>query len=216
MKCTVCNKRKAKRPCPALGRDGIICPLCCGEKRVLELDCPETCEYLKAGREHESAEFSKRLRSQDPAEQEKSRRILAENQDVVAHLEYTIAQQRLSSRDLTDRDVSKAVSILLDAYRTEDKGILYERNTDDLRVEPIRMELREVLESYRNPEGKEEKGIVDPQHTRLPLKNAIECLEFLQSMIEASSKDRRSAGSYVDFLARMTPKAESDSSIIMP
>ena len=216
MKCTVCNKRKAKRPCPALGRDGSICPLCCGEKRVLELDCPETCEYLKAGREHESAEFSRRLQSQDSAEQEKSRRILAENQDVVAHLEYTIAQQRLSSRRLTDRDVSKAVSILLDAYRTEDKGILYERNSDDLRVEPIRIELREVLESYRNPEGKEEKGIVDPKRTRLLLKNAIECLEFLQSMIGAFSKDRRSTSSYVDFLARMTPKAESGSSIIMP
>ena len=214
MKCAVCNQRKAKRPCPAKGSS--ICSLCCGEKRVLELNCPETCEYLKAGREHESAEFSRRLRSQDPARQEKSRRILTENQDAVAHLEYTIAQQRLLSRDLSDDDVAQAVHMLLDAYRTEDKGILYERNSDDLRVEPIRMELREVLESYRNPEGKEEKGIVDPKRTRLPLKNAIECLEFLQSMIEAFSKDRRSASSYVDFLARMTPKAESGTSIIMP
>ncbi|MBN2317459.1 MAG: hypothetical protein JXR49_00185 [Acidobacteria bacterium] len=216
MKCAVCNTRKAKRPCPALGRDGSICPLCCGEKRILELDCPETCEYLKAGREHESAEFGKRLRSQDPVQQEKSKRILAENQDVVAHLEYTIAQQRLTIRDLTDEDVSKAVNILLDDYRTEYKGILYKRNSDDLRVEPIRMELRDILEAYRNPEGEEEKGIVDPGRTRLLLQNAIECLEFLQFMIGAYSKDRRSASSYVDFLARMTPKREAASSIIMP
>jgi hypothetical protein len=48
------------------------------------------------------------------------------------------------------------------------------------------------------------------------LLNAIECLEFLQSMIEAYSKDRRSASSYVDFLARMTPKKETASSIIIP
>ena len=213
-KCAVCNQRKAKRPCPA--KDGSICPLCCGEKRVLELSCPETCEYLKAGREHESAGFGKRLQSQEPLQQEKCKRILRENQDVVAYLEYTIAQQRLLSRDLCDDDVSKAVSILLDAYRTEDKGILYEKSSDDLRVEPLRMELREVIEAYRNPESEEEKGIVDPKRARLPLRNAIECLEFLQSMIEASSEDSRSSSSYVDFLARMTPRRETGSSIIMP
>lgn len=221
MKCPVCNKRKAKRPCPAIGQknreeSSSICPPCCGEKRVLELDCPETCEYLKAGREHESAEFGRLFRSQDPVRQEKNRKILTENQDVVAHIEYIVAQQRLASRDMTDDDVSKAVDILLDDYRTEDKGILYERNSDDLRIEPLRVELREVLESYRNPEGQEGESIVDPKHTRLPLRNAIECLEFLQSMIETYSKDRRSAGNYVDFLARMTPRRETGSSIIMP
>jgi hypothetical protein len=214
MKCVVCGKRKAKRICPAKGAS--ICPLCCGEKRVLELDCPETCEYLKTGREHESAEFSKKLRSQDKLKQEKSRRILSEYQDVVAHLEYIIAQQRLLSRHLSDKDVSSALNILLDAYRTEDKGILYEKNSDDLRVEALRLELRDVIEAYRNPDAENEHGIVDPERSRLSLQNAIECLEFLQSMIDVYSKDPRSAGSYVDFLARMTPKRETTSSIIVP
>jgi hypothetical protein len=136
MKCVVCGKRKAKRSCPAKGAS--ICPLCCGEKRVLELNCPETCKYLKTGREHESAEFSKKLWSQDKLKQERNRRILSDYQDVVAHLEYIIAQQRLLSRDLSDKDVSSAVNILLDVYRTEDKGILYEKNSDDLRVEALR------------------------------------------------------------------------------
>jgi hypothetical protein len=214
MKCVVCDKRKAKRPCPAKGAS--ICPLCCGEKRVLELNCPETCEYLKIGREHESAEFGKKLWSQDKLKQDKSRRILAEYQDVVAHLEYIIAQQRLLSRDLSDNDVSSAINILLDNYRTEDKGILYEKNSDDLRVETLRLELRDVIEAYRNPEKENEQGIVDPKHSRLLLQNAIECLEFLQSMIDLYTKDPRSSSSYVDFLARMTPKKEQTSSIIVP
>lgn len=214
MKCTVCEKRKAKRDCPA--KNGFICPLCCGEKRALEIDCPETCGYLKAGREHESAEFGKLLRSQDPAQQEQNRRILSENQDTVAHLEYTIAQHRLSSRDLSDSDVSRAIDILLEAYRTEDKGILYERDSEDLRVESLRRELREVVEAYRNPESDEAKGIVDPSHSRLRLQNAIECLELIRTMIEIYSSKSHSGGSYVDFLARMTPRRESKSSIILP
>jgi hypothetical protein len=215
MKCVLCGKRKGKRSCPA--KEGEICTLCCGEKRVLEVHCPETCGFLKAGREHESEEFGKRLRSQDPQKQEKSRRVLTENQDVIAHLEYTIAQQRLASRHLADRDVSTAVEILLDNYRTENKGVLYERNSDNLLVDSLRRELRSVIEKFRNPEGKEETGIIDPGRTRLQLSKAIECLEFLQSMMAAFSDDRGSASGYVDFLARMTPRKESSvSSIIVP
>jgi hypothetical protein len=214
MKCIVCDQRKAKRPCPA--KNSSICTLCCGEKRVLELDCPESCEYLKAGREHESAEFGKRLQSQDTARQEKNRRVLSEYRDVVAYLEYTLARQRLSSRDLTDGDVSRAVEILLDAYRTEDKGVLYERKSDDLCVESVRQDLRGIIESFRNPEEKGEEGVVDPKQTRLQLGSAIKCLEFIQSMIAVFPESGRSAKSYLNFLARMTPKRETRSSIIMP
>ncbi len=214
MKCVLCDNRKAKRACPAKGQP--ICPLCCGEKRVLELDCPETCAFLKAGRERDSEEYAKLMRSQDPLLQEKHRRILSENQDVMAHLEYTIAQYRLVSRDLTDRDLRGAVDILLEAYRLEDKGILYEQEAGDLRVEPLRRELREVLESYRNPGGEGAKGTVDPRYTRLHLQSAIECLELLQAMIVLYSGNHHSGSSYVDFLARMIPRKESASSIIVP
>jgi hypothetical protein len=214
MKCVLCDKRKAKRSCPA--KNGFICALCCGENRVLELDCPEHCAYLIAGRERESTDFGKLLQIQEPLQREKNRRILSENQDVIAHLEYTIAQYRLSSRDLKDKDVSQALEILLDAYRTEDKGILYEKGSDDLRVESVRLELKEILESYRNPEGDDAKGMVDPANSRLKLQNAIECLELIQNMINVYSQNRNSDRGYVDFLARMTPKKETKSSIILP
>jgi hypothetical protein len=214
MKCVLCDQRKAKRACPACA--GTLCARCCGEKRVLELDCPETCLYLKAGREYESKDFGKLLQSRDPQQQEKIKRILAENQDVVAHLEYTIAQHHLSSRDLTDGDVSGAVRILLEAYRTEDKGILYERDSEDLRVETLRRELREVLEAYRNPMGKEAEGIVDSGRSRVALRNVVECLEFIEDMIALYSDGRDADSRYVDFLARMTPRKESTSSIIIP
>jgi len=214
MKCILCNKRKAKRSCPA--KDGFICAQCCGEKRVLELDCPETCPFLIVGRERASADFGKLMQSQDTLQQEKYRRILKENKDVIAHLEYTIAQLRLSLRDLTDSDVSGGIDMLLDVYKTEDKGILYEQDSDDLLVESVRRELREVLEAYRYPEGKEAQGTVGPDHIRLRLQNAIESLELIKFMIDMYPKNRSSGGSYVGFLARMTPRKESKSSIILP
>jgi hypothetical protein len=214
MKCPLCGSRKAKRSCPA--RNGFICTQCCGEKRVLEIHCPETCPYLIAGRERASADFGRLLRSRDAHQQEKSRRVLTEHQDVIAHLEYAVAQLRLSSRDLGDSHVSRAVEMLLDTYRTEDRGILYEKGSDDLTVESVRRELKEILERYRNPEDESEKGTVDPRHDRLKLQGAIECLELVKFMVDAYSQNRVSGGSYVDFLARMTPRKESKSSIIIP
>jgi hypothetical protein len=214
MKCILCEQRKAKRFCP--GKSTNICPQCCGEKRVLEINCPESCEYLKAGRERETEEHGKHLRSLDPAKREKYQRILRDHQAVIVHIEYAIARERLLSRDLTDKDVLQALSILLDTYVTEDKGVLYEKTSDDLRVEPLRRELRNIIESFRNPERKSEQGVVDPQTARLPLSATIDCLEIIQSLIMTYQTDRRSASGYIDFLARIIPREETRSSIILP
>jgi len=214
MKCILCEQRKAKRSCPA--KDAQICTQCCGQKRVLEIACPESCQYLKEGREWEAADYRKRIQNLDQATLEKNRRILMEHQSAIAHLEYAISRQRILLRDLSDKDVAQAVDILLENYRTEDKGLLYERNSEDLRVESVRLELREIIESYRNPEGEDERGIVDPKNTRLQLGAAIECLEFIRSLAEAYLKDRSSGSGYVDFLARVVPREETRSSIVMP
>src|SRR5438067_5474741 len=49
--CSICEKRKEKRFCPAV--HGRICPQCCGESREVTLDCPSDCIYLQQARAHE-------------------------------------------------------------------------------------------------------------------------------------------------------------------
>ena len=53
MVCPVCNSRKAKRACPALGKQ--ICAVCCGTKRLVEIACPADCGYLSTARTHPPA-----------------------------------------------------------------------------------------------------------------------------------------------------------------
>jgi hypothetical protein len=214
MKCVLCDQRKAKRLCPA--SNTFICPQCCGDKRVLEIHCPESCEYLKAGREREAEDYRRHIQRMDPATYEKYKRVLVDYQEAVAHLEYVISRERILSRDLKDNNVAQAVEILIDTYRTEDKGVLYEKTSDDLRVESLRRELRKTVESFRNPEGKESQGLVDARSSRMPLSGAIECLEFIRSLIVIYMEDRGADSGYVDFLARITPREETKSSIIMP
>ena len=102
----------------------MICAQCCGEKRVREVDCPESCGYLKSGREREVEDYGKRVRSLKPEIREKSHRLFSEHQNEIAQLEYVLARERLADRNLTDHDVVAAIGVLLETYRTEDKGVL--------------------------------------------------------------------------------------------
>jgi hypothetical protein len=215
MKCVLCDQKKAKRFCPA--KNGLICPQCCGENRILEIDCPESCGYLKSGREREVEDYGRRFRALDSGALENYQRLLSTHQDVVAQIEYVIARERLSDRSLTDKDVAEAIAVLLETYKTEDKGVLYEKTSEDLRIESLRRTLRTTIESLRNPQGAEGRGIVDPKSTRLALAVAIDCLEFARSMAFAYLKDRDSVRGYVDFLARLFPRQEKPvSSIVVP
>lgn len=213
MKCVLCDQKKGKRFCPA--KNGLICPQCCGEKRVLELDCPENCEYLKAGRDHEVDDYGRRLRAMDPDIAGVLREALGAHQDVVARLEYVLARERLSDRNLTDNDVIAAVDVLLETYQTELNGVLYEKTADDLRVEGLRRALRESIEKLRNEEP-ENRGVIDVQSTRLSLSGAVTCLKFVKNMAASFLKDRESLSGYVDFLARLAPREERRNSILMP
>ena len=42
--CTYCSQVKGKRACPALG--ALICSRCCGEQRLVRIECPSDCKYL--------------------------------------------------------------------------------------------------------------------------------------------------------------------------
>jgi hypothetical protein len=218
MKCTLCNQRKGKRFCPAKGDS--ICAQCCGEKRILEIDCPESCQYLKLGRSHEIDEYARYLGNIDRVRREEHRRVLSEHQDVVAHLESLLAQERRETRDLLDKEVAEAVNLLLAACETEEKGILYERTADDLRVESLRRQLRKVIEAHRNPEAGRGEGIIGAHENRLTLKGAIGCLEFIRDMIASHMTLAKTPSSYVDLLARIIPREQRSEraagSIIIP
>ena len=64
-KCWFCKTRKGKRYCSPI--ENILCPICCGKNRLINIDCNEDCRYLEGvayqkGREEEK-EFSKLMES---------------------------------------------------------------------------------------------------------------------------------------------------------
>ncbi len=219
MKCIVCGQRKGKRQCPA--KDGEICAKCCGEKRILEINCPEDCQYLKMGRSYEAyMEHVRHLRSPDPVKQRARARLLQRFEQEIAHLEYVVAQERRSSRDLRDRDVAQALDDLLATYRTEQKGIVYERTSNDLRVEALRRSLKEVVDEKRKGSSKKPDRVIEAVDDRLRLDDAIDCLQLVREVVESHLTQAESGTGYVDFLARSMPRGgevnRGGPSIIVP
>jgi hypothetical protein len=200
----------------------LICAQCCGEKRVLEIRCPDDCQYLKTGRSHEVRQENLRhLRSSDPVQSLKYRRVFAELGDVLAALEYVIAEQRLTSKELSDKDVHQALELVLETLRTEDRGILYEQTSNDLRVEMVRKALAAVVATHRRPVENQSAvtGLSPGAPAAVKLKDAIDALEVLHGIVSSHMSGSASM-SYVDFLARQLPARKSlkdvGSSIIIP
>jgi hypothetical protein len=209
MKCVLCNTRKGKRFCPAKGAP--ICPQCCGEKRILEIDCPESCPYLQVGRSHEARhENMRHLRTADPAKLQARARLFDLFEPQIARIEYLLARQRHRVRDLRDAEAAEALDLLIATYRTEDRGILYEQASSNLRVDALRRELRDALQELREPK--------DERQERLRLSDLIACLEMVREILASHMQAGESPSSYVDFLARMMPRQAPASSgpLIIP
>src|SRR5437867_13241290 len=108
MKCPLCNQRKGKRYCPA--KSAMICAQCCGEKPILEIDCPENCPDLRVGRWHEMAsENARHLRTEDPVKQQAQARALDRFHREIIQLEYLLARVRRSCRDRADTYAEEAM-----------------------------------------------------------------------------------------------------------
>jgi hypothetical protein len=201
MKCPLCGHRKGKRFCPA--KNATLCAQCCGGKRVLEIDCPESCEYLKTGRSREAEQAGVRLyRAENPMEQAKRARILTNFEPVIVELQTLIALERKSARDLRDADVAEALDCEYKTLRTEDRGVIYETFSENLRAESLRRQIHGLIGTVRYPKNPEEK--------RLHLQDAMDCLEVLRSIVVSHMESGSSSLSFVDFLLRHLPRNVAD------
>jgi hypothetical protein len=142
--CPLCATRKAKRGCPALGRD--ICPVCCATKRHVEIACPPDCGYLTSARAHPAAVVQR--------QQERDMRFLlprvadlTETQYRLFMLAQALAVQhaRTASSAPIDRDVAEAVATVAATLETSAKGIIYEHRATSIPAQRIADELSAAI-----------------------------------------------------------------------
>jgi hypothetical protein len=153
MVCPVCGQRKARRACPALGRQ--ICPVCCGTKRLTEIQCPADCPYLVSSREHPPA-VAVRQQQRDLALMVHAARDLSERQSQLLLLTSTLLVGHASPglQPLCDEDVLDAMEALAATYETSARGVIYEHRPESASAAQLVAALKPVLaEAARGAAG---------------------------------------------------------------
>ena len=130
-KCPLCRTRKAKRFCPA--KQTHICPVCCGQKREVEIDCPADCVYLQSGREYERSRRFEQGDIRQLTEGLWSRAFHGRNAEVLLGLWAAINQYRSQFPSLVDADVREVLEQLARTYRTLESGLYYDHEPTPLR-----------------------------------------------------------------------------------
>lgn len=125
MTCRLCGQRRARRACPALGHD--ICAVCCGTKRLGEIQCPANCGYLAAAREHPPATAVRQQR-RDLSAAMHLVRDFSQRQSQIFFLtaSFIVRYQPPELHPLVDEDVAEAAAALAATFETSARGVIYE------------------------------------------------------------------------------------------
>lgn len=150
-RCPLCGARKARRACPALGRE--ICAVCCGSKRLVEIACPSDCGWLRAAEQHPPAVTQKR-QERDLAFIYGALGDLSERQARVLLCLQAFTKQHAPSAlpPLLDRDVAEAAASLASTFETAAKGILYEHQAASVPAQRLVADLKRGLDELARAE----------------------------------------------------------------
>ncbi len=154
MTCILCGRRKARRSCPALGRD--ICAVCCGTKRLVEIRCPDTCVHLASARQHPPA-IEQRRQARDagaliPVLQDLTRG----QQELLFMLFSLVLRQNLQDplQPLRDDDVAEAAAALAATYETAARGVIYEHRPQSMPAQRLMTGVRAELDEVASKLGR--------------------------------------------------------------
>lgn len=208
-RCPLCDLRKAKRYCPA--KLDLICTICCGSKREVEIDCPSDCVYLQAGREHEKEKNSSsdHIHLKDPRFFD--RNFVESLSPVIMVINQTILGVRDDFPEMTDADLREALDSLIRTYETQIKGIYYDFNPSGQVSRHIFHAVKQLVE---NPaENNQASG------RKLKTDMVLDSLKFNSEMLEATILPRPKSRAFLDDLQKFfneSPAQKDDSLIILP
>ena len=145
MTCPLCSQRKARRACPALGHE--ICAVCCGTKRLVEIQCPSGCVYLAAARDHPPA-VALRRHERDVGLFVRFVRDLSQRQSQLFFAVSTFLSryEAPALQPLIDEDVAEATAALAATFETSSRGVIYDHRPPSRAAERLATALKPLVE----------------------------------------------------------------------
>jgi hypothetical protein len=214
--CPLCGTRRARRGCPALGKQ--ICAVCCGTKRLVQIQCPPDCVWLASAREHPPAVVV-RQQQRDLGLLVHFMRDFSERQSQIFFLVNTflVRYEPPELQPLIDDDIAEGMGALAATFETASRGLIYDHRPASLPAERLTAALKPML-----AEAGRSAGTAFERDAAVVLRR----IEAAARDIRALNRDNRRA--FLDLLGRIItktagaagPDADTDqpdhSSLILP
>lgn len=210
MSCPLCGTRRGRRACPALHQT--ICAVCCGTKRLVEIQCPEDCVYLTSAREHPAA-VVKRQQEHDVAILLPTIQSLTERQYQLFFLFQNLISRHVPQgfARLVDDDVAEAAGSVASTLETAARGVIYEHTAQSLPAQRLGVEMTTLLAEMR------QKGATVYD------REAAIVLRAIEKGARETRKTESGDAAYLTLMARLlqrnrstTPPAAEQPSLIIP
>jgi len=142
--CPLCGTRRARRGCPALGKQ--ICAVCCGTKRLVQIECPPDCVWLASAREHPPAVVV-RQQQRDLGLLVHFMRDFSQRQSQIFFLvsTYLVRYEPPELQPLIDDDVAEGMGALAATFETASRGLIYDHRPASLPAERLTAGLKPML-----------------------------------------------------------------------
>ncbi len=120
--------------------------MCCGTKRLTEIQCPTTCGYLSAAREHPAA-VVRRQQERDVATLLPTIRHLTERQYQLFFLFQTLVARHVPEgfARLVDDDVADAAGTFAATLETAGRGVIYDHPPNSVLAQRLVGEMKVML-----------------------------------------------------------------------
>ncbi len=199
MACPLCQKRTAKRWCPARGER--ICAVCCGTEREVTIDCPSDCEFLIAARRYETGHRRPLPPEALPhPEVAVTMEVLQELRPVLAELGLEILKLAREHPPLFDADVLAALRALTESCRTRVSGLYYEKPPEAGPARAVYVRLAETIARIRA------RQVERVGFAALKDSEVLALLVFLLRLGSYHSNGRPRSRAFLDFLRAQYPK----------
>src|SRR4051812_14328649 len=121
--CKICQKRRARRFCPAVSGD--ICTICCGTEREVSLSCPLECLYLQEAHKRETPVEIAEGQISNP-DIRVTEEFVRDHEELLLFSIYSLVEAALRSPGTNDSDLMAVLEALIQTHRTLESGLFYE------------------------------------------------------------------------------------------
>ena len=197
--CPLCEKRRAKRFCPAQGE--AICAPCCGSYREVTLDCPLSCPHLRASRAHGARETSLEPPPPVSPELRLPPHFGGDHEDLLRSLCAEIGGFWAESPALSDPDLLDVLRHVAQTWAAQRAGVVFESHPTGALREGLYRRLQDALREYRPPQ----RGLAAPPPQRAEeLEMAV---VYLARLVRLRANGRPGSRLCLEWLAPEAPHA---------